>query len=964
MEEPRMKKNNVFKANSARIHKRMAIAAWFVLFLTISIIAESTVFSISPTGSGETAKVLVDPEINDIPLLNDTFTISVKIVNVTGLYAFEIQFTWNPEFIRHVSHAVKVPVENYPGGVLHKGSLGIQELAYQLDENASIPRTEPGTRYWVAYSSKGEAESFSGSGTVFEMTFRVVGEGYCPLKILFSELSDKDAQPIYHEVMNGLFYTHEYSFGFRYPLDEHWTISQRFGRWNTDWQRYHLGEDVLRSFEAPVYAPANGMVKHNAKRTGYGYVVIIEHELLDGSFVCSVLGHLREKDRVLVGSSVTKDQIVGYLSSQPDENGGVIHLHYGIRKGTYSEELDFDGKWRYRGYGPIDIVGSWCPPSAFIEYYNENKEMPPNYDLTINTEGGGAFTATSSTSVYTFTYRTVLDLIATQPWWQRWIGTDNDYSNPTTLTMLFHQIVTALFRSEPPPPCPTPWELAKSLIGAEYSWGGQGWPWNLVNQGSHIGGKWLSADEIKAPPGYYHYQDPDGWGPLPGKVTEEPRYGLDCSGLIFWAYNKYAYEYLSNGGYGESLTDRANMIYKDADAVFLKSSNSESISKEQLQPGDLLFFDTSLPKTVDHVAMYVGNWEHTDGKTYNVTHATVVNRNGVPVLEKVVPALYNSNTQTLETEVPGYSPETLTVNKGYGRVFNYSDKAKPAYTCKSPIDLVVTDPDGTVLTKDVGEVPGMFYVEFDIDGDGELDDTVTVWDPKIGDYSITLIPEPGALPTDDFTLEASANGTTILLADHAQISEIPTDPYIITQNETSIMLRNINVATTNIVPSKNVVGQGYSLPTNVTVQNQGNLAETFNVTLQINTTSIATQTITLTSGNSTTITFTWDTTGFAKGNYTISAYAWPVTGETHTADNTGLDSIVTVTIPGDVDGDLENGRYDVDLYDAVRLLACYGAKEGDPNFDSNCDIDNTGQVFLFDAVILLSHYGQTAWPPE
>jgi hypothetical protein len=137
---------------------------------------------------------------------------------------------------------------------------------------------------------------------------------------------------------------------FRFPLDGFWTVRQRFGGYNYDWNGYHLGEDVLRSFEAPVFAPADGVVKHSAKRTGYGYVVIIEHQLMDGTFVCSVLGHLREADRVPVGAKVTKGQIVGYLSSVPEENGGIIHLHFGIRKGMYSEELDSDGKWRYRGY--------------------------------------------------------------------------------------------------------------------------------------------------------------------------------------------------------------------------------------------------------------------------------------------------------------------------------------------------------------------------------------------------------------------------------------------------------------------------------------------------------------------------------------------------------------------------------------------------------------------------------------
>jgi len=66
---------------------------------------------------------------------------------------------------------------------------------------------------------------------------------------------------------------------------------------------------------------------------------------------------------------------------------------------------------------------------------------------------------------------------------------------------------------------------------------------------------------------------------------------------------------------------------------------------------------------------------------------------------------------------------------------------------------------------------------------------------------------------------------------------------------------------------------------NVTVENQGDLTETFNMTLYANTTAINQTEITLTSGTSTTITLTWNTTAFAKGNYTISAYATPFQGK-------------------------------------------------------------------------------------
>jgi parallel beta-helix repeat protein len=168
-----------------------------------------------------------------------------------------------------------------------------------------------------------------------------------------------------------------------------------------------------------------------------------------------------------------------------------------------------------------------------------------------------------------------------------------------------------------------------------------------------------------------------------------------------------------------------------------------------------------------------------------------------------------------------------------------------------------------------------------------------------------------------------------------------------------------DVGITSVTTSKNIVGQGFNMSINASVFNYGDSTENINVTIYANSTTISEiNNIELASRNSTTITFTWNTTGFAMGNYTMTVYVTPVSGETDTTDNNSTGCWVLVTILGDVDGDFEDGHYDVDLFDAVKLLACYGAKEGDSNFDPNCDIDNDGRVFLFDAVILLSRYGQ------
>jgi len=165
-----------------------------------------------------------------------------------------------------------------------------------------------------------------------------------------------------------------------------------------------------------------------------------------------------------------------------------------------------------------------------------------------------------------------------------------------------------------------------------------------------------------------------------------------------------------------------------------------------------------------------------------------------------------------------------------------------------------------------------------------------------------------------------------------------------------------DLAVINVILSKTIVGQEYTISIETTVKNRGFYFENFNVIAYANTTITQTQTITLTSGNSTTITFTWNTTGFAYGNYTISAVADIVPGETFTADNNLTNGDVMVTIPGDV-----NGNKIVDIFDIGTISAHWhpGPPIGPLGYHANADINNDGAVDIFDIGITSAHWGQT-----
>lgn len=164
-----------------------------------------------------------------------------------------------------------------------------------------------------------------------------------------------------------------------------------------------------------------------------------------------------------------------------------------------------------------------------------------------------------------------------------------------------------------------------------------------------------------------------------------------------------------------------------------------------------------------------------------------------------------------------------------------------------------------------------------------------------------------------------------------------------------------DIAIIDIQPSKPIIGAAYPLLINVTVENQGTKLESFNITVYANDTSVATKEVTLIYDETSSVTLTWETTEFPKGNYTLYAYVIPLTGETDTADNAAYaSSQVRVTIPGDVDGDR-----DVDIFDIVRMAEIYGVTALDKNYDPNCDIDGDGDIDIFDIVAAAGHYGES-----
>jgi hypothetical protein len=162
-----------------------------------------------------------------------------------------------------------------------------------------------------------------------------------------------------------------------------------------------------------------------------------------------------------------------------------------------------------------------------------------------------------------------------------------------------------------------------------------------------------------------------------------------------------------------------------------------------------------------------------------------------------------------------------------------------------------------------------------------------------------------------------------------------------------------NARVTGITPARTVVGEGYHTDVQVSVENLFVESASFNVTLFCNETLIATQNVTLTSKNSTTLRFVWDTTGVPKGNYIISVNTSALLNGTTLARLKYTDGQADVVIPGDVNA---NGK--VDIIDLLIVAKAFGTSSQSPNWNPNIDIDCNNKVNIIELLITAKNYGK------
>lgn len=163
-----------------------------------------------------------------------------------------------------------------------------------------------------------------------------------------------------------------------------------------------------------------------------------------------------------------------------------------------------------------------------------------------------------------------------------------------------------------------------------------------------------------------------------------------------------------------------------------------------------------------------------------------------------------------------------------------------------------------------------------------------------------------------------------------------------------------------IVPLKTVIGSGFTLHFNTFVFNYGSYAETFNVTTYANSTMIYSMPDHIVdSRNCAILNCTWNTSGFALGNYSLTASIDPVDGETDINDNNSTQHWIVISIPGDITGPTGYPDSRVDMRDIAIIARQFGSVIIQPTgWDSNLDINDDCKLDMIDIGTAARNFGK------
>ena len=197
-----------------------------------------------------------------------------------------------------------------------------------------------------------------------------------------------------------------------------------------------------------------------------------------------------------------------------------------------------------------------------------------------------------------------------------------------------------------------------------------------------------------------------------------------------------------------------------------------------------------------------------------------------------------------------------------------------------PSELPVATFSPSTTTPFVGD-----KVTFNASASYDPDGTIEYWNWNFGDGTT------GTGEIIDHTYTTAGTFTvTLTVIDNDGLNDTATDDIIVS----AAPIHDVAVTNVTVSPTEAEIGKPVSI--SVVVTNEGELNETFEVTVYYGNTEIKTESINnLAPGDSKTLNITWETTGIDPNTYTIKAVAETVPNETQTDNNTYMYGTVTIT---------------------------------------------------------------------
>src|SRR3989441_1326117 len=172
-------------------------------------------------------------------------------------------------------------------------------------------------------------------------------------------------------------------------------------------------------------------------------------------------------------------------------------------------------------------------------------------------------------------------------------------------------------------------------------------------------------------------------------------------------------------------------------------------------------------------------------------------------------------------------------------------------------------------------------------------------------------------------------------------------------SEFGMVIKIHNLAVTSTTPPKVNPRIGETVKFSAIVTNLGNYNESTQVNFYVNSILTLTLPVSIAAGQSTTVTFLWNSTGQKAGRYPVSIKVIPVAGQV-LISNIALNSTFLLTFKGDATRD---GT--VNILDLAMITSRFDATSISPNYLAEADLNHDGIINILDLVMVAADFGKT-----